>query len=98
MKLHEIIDRLRAQKAELNAKGVEHLAIFGSRARGDNSDDSDLDLLLEVARGSRFSLIDVVAIERRLGEELRFAVGAVMRRSLKRGFAERIADDVVDVF
>ncbi len=98
MRTTEIIDRLRAHQAELNARGVEHLAVFGSRARGDNRDDSDLDLLLDVERGSRFSLIDVVAIENRIAQELGFSVGAVMRRSLKRGFAERIANDVVEIF
>ncbi len=98
MQKSEIIDRLRTRKAELNARGVEHLAIFGSRARDDNANGSDLDLLLDVAQGSKFSLVDLVAIERRLGEELGIAVGAVMRRSVKPAFAKRIADDVVDVF
>ncbi len=98
MRKSEIIDRLRNRKAELNARGVEHLAIFGSRARDDNANESDLDLLVDVAQGAKFSLVDLVAIERRLGEELGIAVGAVMRRSLKPAFARRIADDVVDVF
>jgi predicted nucleotidyltransferase len=94
----EIIERLRAQRGELNARGVEHLAIFGSRARGDFSEGSDLDLLIDVPRGTRFSLVDLVAVERRIGEKLGVSVAAVLRRSLKPAFAQRIADDLVDVF
>lgn len=94
----EIVERLRAKKQELNAWGVEGLAIFGSRARGDNRENSDLDILLDVPQNSRFSLIDLVAIERRLESDLGLSVGAVLRRSLRKEFAERIADDVIDVF
>ncbi|HXY57183.1 MAG TPA: nucleotidyltransferase domain-containing protein [Methylocystis sp.] len=98
MQTNEIVERLRARRPELEARGVEGLAIFGSRARGDNREDSDLDLLLDIPKGSRFSLIDLVAIERQIGEDLGVAVGAVLRRSLKEAFARRIADDVIDVF
>jgi uncharacterized protein len=94
----DIVERLRAKKNELNARGVEGLAIFGSRARGDNREDSDLDLLLDIPTGSKFSLIDLVAIERQIGEDLGLPVGAVLRRSLRKEFAQRIADDVIDVF
>jgi uncharacterized protein len=43
----EIIARLKAHEAEIKAEGVVHLALFGSRARGDARPDSDLDVLIE---------------------------------------------------
>ena len=40
----EIIAALRENEAALRAQGVSHVGLFGSRARGDNRPDSDIDL------------------------------------------------------
>jgi uncharacterized protein len=55
----EIIARIRANESALRAKGVAHLAIFGSRARGAARSDSDLDVLIDIAAGQRFSLLNL---------------------------------------
>ena len=47
-----IIARLRASEAELRARGVAHAALFGSRARGDNRAESDIDIMIESAPGA----------------------------------------------
>jgi len=98
MEKAELLERLRAQKGALNARGVEHLAIFGSRARGDHRPDSDLDVLLEVPWERKFSLIDLVGVERLIGEAVDVRVSATMRRSLKPDFMTNIACDLTDVF
>jgi predicted nucleotidyltransferase len=94
----ELIERLRTQQSVLKAKGIEHLAIFGSRARDDYRPESDLDVLLEVPLERKFSLIDLVGVERFIGEVVDAPVSAIMRRSLKPDFMARIAPDVTDVF
>ncbi len=94
----EIITRLRAQQDTLQKAGVEHLAIFGSRARGDHRPDSDLDVLLDVDWDRKFSLVDLVGVERLIGEAVDAPVSAIMRRSIKPDFMARIAPDVTDVF
>jgi uncharacterized protein with HEPN domain/predicted nucleotidyltransferase len=43
----EIVARLRANQPALRAHGVRHAALFGSRARGDNRPDSDIDIMIE---------------------------------------------------
>ncbi|RBP18097.1 hypothetical protein DFR50_10139 [Roseiarcus fermentans] len=43
-----IIARLRASEAELRGHGVAHAALFGSRARGDNRPDSDIDIMIDI--------------------------------------------------
>lgn len=94
----EIIAKLRAQEDILRAAGVEHLAIFGSRARGDNRADSDLDVLLDVSDQKKFSLIDLIGIEHLIGDAINAPVSAIMRRSAKPEFMARIAPDVTDIF
>ena len=47
-----IIARLRASQTELRARGVAHAALFGSRARGDDRPDSDIDILVDIEPGA----------------------------------------------
>ena len=38
---------LRAHRAELEARGIRHAALFGSLARGEAGPDSDVDVLID---------------------------------------------------
>jgi predicted nucleotidyltransferase len=48
MKRDEIIAKLRAHEPELRAAGVRSLALFGSVARGEQRDDSDIDVVVQL--------------------------------------------------
>jgi uncharacterized protein len=94
----EIIAKLRETAPALRAEGVMRLAIFGSRARGDAGEDSDLDVLIDVTPDAKFSLLDLVGVERTIGKITGIKTQAEMRRSLEQRFAQRIADDLIEVF
>lgn len=94
----EIIARLRAQQAALQKAGVEHLAIFGSRARGDHGPDSDLDVLLDIETNGKFSLLDLIGIEHVIADATGLNANALLRRSLDGAFARTIVDDLTQVF
>jgi len=49
--------QLAAQEPELRRRGVRHLAVFGSVARGEDRSDRDVDLAVEIEAGHSFSLI-----------------------------------------
>lgn len=69
----EIIARLKAMEPELRAQGIEHLALFGSYARGEAGPGSDVDLLATVS-GCEVSLLDIVRLGRELSERLHLKV------------------------
>lgn len=93
-----LVERIRRLRPMLVESGVTHVAMFGSRARGDHRDDSDLDLLIEVEAGRKFSLLDLIGVQHTIGDDLGLPVSATMRRSLEPKFDQAIQPDVVDIY
>jgi predicted nucleotidyltransferase len=93
----EIIAAIRGNAEAIKAEGVTNLAIFGSRVRGDNRPDSDIDVLIEVEPDTSFSLLNLIGVEHIIGDATGLHAQATMRRSLPAEFAQRIADDIVEV-
>jgi predicted nucleotidyltransferase len=54
--LNTVRQRLAAEESELRRRGVRHLAVFGSVARGEDRVDSDVDVAMEIEAGHSFSL------------------------------------------
>jgi len=98
----EIIAKIKETAPALRAGGVTRLAIFGSRARGDARDGSDLDVLIDVDPAAKLRGLDLIGVladvERTIGGATGIPTQAEMRRSLEPRFAERIADDLIEVF
>jgi len=49
MNKDRILAQLRAHEAELKAAGLEKISIFGSTARGDATDSSDVDVVIRLS-------------------------------------------------
>jgi uncharacterized protein len=94
----EIVTGLLQLKNVLEERGVTNLAMFGSRARGDHYRGSDLDLLVEVRKGRKFSLLDLIGVSQLIGDRLGIRANLFMRRSLEPEMAESIRPDVIEVF
>ncbi|MFM9844722.1 MAG: nucleotidyltransferase family protein [Dongiaceae bacterium] len=94
-----IIAALQAHADEIRLRGVTRLALFGSTARGDAKRESDVDLLVDIDRRRRFSLVELVELESYLSSILGRHVDITERDA---GCRPRIRDailrDAVDVF
>lgn len=98
MTREEIIAAIRKSSETIKAEGVSRLAIFGSRARGDNRTDSDIDVLIEIEPDASFSILNLIGVEHIIEDATGLHAQAVVRRSIPSRFARRIADDILEVF
>ncbi len=93
-----IVRLLRDHEDEIRARGVTRLALVGSVARGDAGPGSDVDVLVDIAPGRKFSLIDHsglrIYFRDLLGREADVLVGGTMPPKLRR----RIGGDETTVF
>lgn len=83
MNREDIIAQLREHEAELRARGVLHVALFGSRARGDAHPDSDTDIMVEIDPAARVTLFDYAGLKEYIASLFDGSVDVVNRASLK---------------
>jgi len=81
----KIIDKLTYI---LKKHGVKKIKIFGSYARGEQRDTSDLDVIVEFEK--RKSLLELVGIEQELEDALGIKVDLLTRASISPYLIERI--------
>ncbi len=87
---------LKEHKEELKIKfGVKEIGIFGSYIRGEQREDSDVDILVAFEDDAKMDLIKFVELEEYLSELLGVKVDLVMRSALKPRIGKRILEEVV---
>ncbi|NMG59184.1 nucleotidyltransferase [Geitlerinema sp. P-1104] len=74
--------------------GVTRLGIFGSYQRGEQTPNSDLDILVEFHPDRRFGLLTFCQLENELSDRLGVKVDLVMRDGLKPHVGDRILAEV----
>jgi uncharacterized protein len=94
----KIIADLKRLEPKLREKGVTHLSIFGSRSRGDHGPESDLDVLIDLQKGQRYSLLKLAGVGHIIEDELGFETSVVVSDALRDEFRIEIAPDVKKVF
>jgi predicted nucleotidyltransferase len=83
MNKQDILDRLRENERALRARGVTHAALFGSRARGDDRPDSDIDILIEIEPEIVQDVYDYVGLKNFIAALFTRPVDVVDRNALK---------------
>jgi predicted nucleotidyltransferase len=93
--LSAIKELLSTNKRYLNERfGVKEIGIFGSYLRQENRPDSDVDILIELERPPRISLIGLVELEDYLTELLGIKVDLAIKRNLRKRIGRRILNEV----
>lgn len=94
--LKQIQSILRDHAAELRERyGLCNLAVFGSAARGEATENSDIDILAETQRP--IGLIALCGAENYLGEVPGVKVDLVLRRSAREELRARVFREAVMV-
>lgn len=74
---------------------ISYLGIFGSYIRGEQKEDSDLDILVEFSKEP--DLLEFIGLKQELSETLGVEVDLVMKSALKPRIGKRILEEVVQV-
>ncbi len=74
--------KLGALRVFCRRNGVRSLSVFGSRARGDAAEGSDIDLLVEFEDGSGISYLDMMRMRLELEEMLGIPVDLVEKAAI----------------
>ena len=94
----DVLEKLGALEKPLRERGVKSLALFGSVVRGTARPDSDVDVLVDMEPGVRFSLIDLVTLKDFLEDRLGGKVDVVTRSGLEPGIRDRVLSEAETVF
>ena len=90
------MEQKRAEVLKIADKyGVTNLRIFGSVARGEDDDKSDLDLMAVFPKG--FTLLDHAALMLELEELLGSKVDIVSENGLRSRIRDRVLNEAVPV-
>lgn len=98
MDKQEAINRLQSHQADIERLGVLHIALFGSAARGEQGDCSDIDLAVRLDHGRKLGLLRLVEIEQQIGAILGTPVDVVTEPVSAARLQSQIDRDRIDVF
>lgn len=97
MKREDAIAILKEHETELRQLGVEHLYLFGSTARGEADEDSDVDLFFDYEKG-KLGLYELMDVKEQTSRILGRKADIMTRDSLHKVLRSRIEASALQVF
>ena len=97
IKREDVIAAVRQHEADLRRLGVESLYLFGSTARDEARQDSDVDLFFDYKKG-KLGLLEVIGIEEPASQMLGCKADATPRTSINRYIRPYAEKDPLRVF
>lgn len=97
MRRDEAIGLLTERRDELRRLGVESLFLFGSTARDEARDDSDVDLFFDYPKG-KFGLFELMDVKEFVAKTLDRKTDIMTRDSLHKALRRSIEASAIRVF
>jgi uncharacterized protein len=92
--LDEIVGQLRRMQPDLRRRyRIREMGVFGSYVRGEQTEGSDLDILVGLGEG--IGLMELAGLQQDLSDALGVRVDLIMKESLKRRIGRRILSEAV---
>ena len=92
--LDEVVAKLRRLQPDLRRRyPIRELGIFGSYARAQQTEKSDLDVLVDLGEG--IGLIELAGLQHDLSDALGVKVDLVIKDALKHNIARRVLSEAV---
>ena len=98
MKRTDVISRLRAAEQAIRACGVAHLFLFGSVARDEAGESSDVDVFIDRDPKKTFSLIELSGLSLLLEDVLGTSVDVGTRGGLHPVIRRNVEKTAIQVF
>ena len=93
------LEQLRSRKKEIDTlaqrHGASHIRVFGSVVRGDDTESSDIDLLIDMEK--KRSLLDLVGFQQDFAKMVGRRTDVLTERALSPYLRERILSEAIDL-
>lgn len=94
----EILNKLKEVKPVLYKDFyIKNVGLFGSYVRGENSESSDIDILIEYDENQPFSLFTLILLEDFLTKLFNLKTDVVNKKSIKPALRDNILSEVIFV-
>ena len=92
--LDQLIGQLRKMQPDLRRRyPIREIGVFGSYVRGDQTEGSDLDIVVDLGEG--IGLIELAGLQQDLSDALGIRVDLVIKDALKRRIGRQILSEAV---
>lgn len=78
--------------------GVKRAGIFGSYARGEATNNSDIDILINIEKGKKFSLFDLSGLKIELEEKLKKKIDINTYKAIHPKLKNQILKEEIPLF
>jgi predicted nucleotidyltransferase len=93
----EIIARIRARADDIRALGASGVFLFGSAARDELRDDSDIDVFIDREPGAKFTFVELTDLQFLLEDEFGREIDLTTRGGLHPRLREKIEASAIQV-
>ncbi len=98
MKREDVLAILARHKSDLKSLGVSRAALFGSVARGTETGDSDIDILIDIDKDLDIGVFEYVGIVQFIESLFTQTVDVANREGLKAGMRPAIEREAIYAF